>query len=324
MNKKSIVCMLTLAVLFVGCAEKVTINQVFTSIKENNIDVAVEDYNKLNEKNRDEIDEALKELIDNQYSEFLIGNISRGDALVEIIKIKKFDGIIEYADKTSEKMQVLDESRRSFEVAKNDEEKGVYDNAIKMYRLVDKTDTENYEIAQQKIQELKIVMEEQEQQEKQEQEAEKQFVLGETKNCKELIELRFDSYEWMDQILPTNISGSYSYIGDIEGESYFVIKGEVKNISSNTVNISRALIEFKFNDNYNYFGNFTAEGKDKSDFLGENIAPLTVSTCYLYVSVPDEIREKYKNCEIIYGFSNLNNIVTTESECKAVYKLETN
>lgn len=61
--------------------------------------------------------------------------------------------------------------------------------------------------------------------------------LGELKNCNDIIELQFDSSQWMDSILPSNTSSVYSYYEDIEGESYFVLKGTVKNISSETVDI---------------------------------------------------------------------------------------
>lgn len=36
------------------------------------------------------------------------------------------------------------------------------------------------------------------------------------------------SSEWCDKILPSNTSGSYSYMDDNEGEKYFVIRGELK------------------------------------------------------------------------------------------------
>lgn len=44
----------------------------------------------------------------------------------------------------------------------------------------------------------------------------------------EIMTITLHSSEWCDKILPSNTSGSYSYMDDNEGEKYFVIRGELK------------------------------------------------------------------------------------------------
>lgn len=149
--------------------------------------------------------------------------------------------------------------------------------------------------------------------------------LGEVKNCNDIIELQFDSSEWLDTILPTNTSSFYSYYEDVEGESYFVLKGSIKNISADTIDIKfGSLNSFKFNDKYTYTGSFEAEGKDKSDFFGYQLAPLTSATCYLYVSVPDEMKDNYEKCDIELGFSDLKSYVFNKEDCTNLYTISTN
>ena len=205
MNKKSVGYILSLALLFVGCTEKVTVDEVCTNIKENNIDIALEDYKKLNNEEKDEVNNTIKELIDKQYEEFINGNISRGDAQVEIIKKRKFTPVTDYVEEISKKMEVLDNSRKYFDLAKSDEEKGIYDDAIKMYSLVDISDTVNYDIAQKKIEELTALNEEKKKVELEEKLAEEEARSNKyTIEAINIVGTQFDLYDGVEVVIQNN------------------------------------------------------------------------------------------------------------------------
>lgn len=159
MKKLLIATILIMCVLGVACTGS-KLDKVIDSINEKNIEVAVEEYQNLKEDEKIKVDNEVKKLIDEQYQLFIDREISGVDCMAEIMKIKKFSGIEDYAEDINNKVKVLNNSRQSFEKAKELEAKGTVDYAIRNYEAVDKSDTENYEVAQQKISELNVILSE--------------------------------------------------------------------------------------------------------------------------------------------------------------------
>lgn len=126
-------------------------------------------------------------------------------------------------------------------------------------------------------------------------EAEKLNV-GQTITIGDVMELTIESSEWSDEIKPSNTSNFYTYYEDKEGEKYFVIKGKVKNVAGEDldldyVNQSKIIV----NDTYKADVRFEAEESDGTSFYAD-VKPLQTLNFIAYASLSDEA---YNICEKI-------------------------
>ena len=126
----------------------------------------------------------------------------------------------------------------------------------------------------------------------------KPISLNKTVTIGDVMELTLESSEWTDEIIPSNTSGVYSYKSDVEGEKFFVVRGKVKNIAGETmdityVNESQLLI----NDTYKANVNIEAEESDGTSFYGD-VKPLQTLNIVVYASVSDELFDIADNVKL--------------------------
>lgn len=114
--------------------------------------------------------------------------------------------------------------------------------------------------------------------------------------------LTFDAASWSDTIMPTDTSGFYSYMSDIDGESYFWLRGTLKNTAGSAYNVSNMVAKITFDEKYTYNAWLIAED-DGTDFYGYLVNPLSSVTYYIYSSIPDELKTMYSSCQVRFGFS---------------------
>lgn len=113
-------------------------------------------------------------------------------------------------------------------------------------------------------------------------------------NVGNVMTITLASCEWCEEIRPSNTSGVYSYYKDKDGEKYFVIRGELKNLSGKNLDIEYASdAELIINGRYNAHVNLETEENDGTSFYG-NVKPLQTLKLIVYVSVSDEL---YDICE---------------------------
>lgn len=140
--------------------------------------------------------------------------------------------------------------------------------------------------------------------------------------CDGIFEMNITSAEWVDEILPSNTSDWYSYFEDVDGESFFVLRGTIKNISGDVIDIEHCSIsEMVFNNTYRYSASWTAEGDGNDDFHGYQINPLKETNFVMYVSVPDEVKTNFKSCKTTFGFNNLANYAFDWDDCTHIYEI---
>lgn len=106
----------------------------------------------------------------------------------------------------------------------------------------------------------------------------------------DIAEITFTNVSNVEEILPPDTSSVYSYYQDNSGEKYIVLKGEFKNLLTNTFdeydNFSGLL---KLNDKYEYSGVVISfANTDDNDFYSTP-SSLQTMTCYIWISVPDEV-----------------------------------
>lgn len=146
--------------------------------------------------------------------------------------------------------------------------------------------------------------------------------LGEDVVANDVVEFKLDEAVWMEEILPSNTSGIYSYHEDVEGEVFFVIKGTVKNISGETIETKHgSLMEIKFNDKYKYEPDTLIEDNDGKGFNYGEVRPLSTGNFLIYVSVPNEVKENYQNATLTWSFNNMVDYVYPDDVCEFSYEL---
>lgn len=124
----------------------------------------------------------------------------------------------------------------------------------------------------------------------------KNLKLNETVKVGELMEITLSESEWVDSITPSDKSGAYTYYEDQDGEKYFLIRGTLKNLGKEDLDIqwineSEVLI----NETYAFSGSMELESNDGTDFYG-TAKPLQTLNLIIYASVSDEA---YEICETI-------------------------
>lgn len=119
--------------------------------------------------------------------------------------------------------------------------------------------------------------------------------LGDSMKIGNDVTLEFKTYEWCDKIVPSKTDGVYSYMSDVDGEKYLVIRGTITNDSGAEIDPSYcSRVELVMNDKYNYDGEFKVESSDGTDFYG-GAKPLQTLNTVLYFSVPDEAKDKFES-----------------------------
>lgn len=141
--------------------------------------------------------------------------------------------------------------------------------------------------------------------------------------CEGLFEMTATEAVWVDEILPSNTSGVYSYYEDVEGEAFFVVKGAIKNISGDFIDVRfGTMSEIIFNDTYKYTPTWEAESVDGNNFSGYQIQPLQSTNFVIYASVPDELRDSFQSCDLTFGFADdMQNYVYEWEDCDFIYKI---
>lgn len=122
--------------------------------------------------------------------------------------------------------------------------------------------------------------------------------LNQTVTVGDVMELTLESSEWLDEIKPSNTERTYSYKSDIPGEKFFVVKGKVKNIAGESLDISYAQeSQIAVNGTYKASVSIEAEESDGSSFYGA-IKPLQTLNVVIYASVSDELYDLCENVEL--------------------------
>ena len=109
-----------------------------------------------------------------------------------------------------------------------------------------------------------------------------------------MMEFTFEKSSWADKIEPSNKSGWYTYMNDVEGEKYFVITGKAKSLATESFSVDGISdIEILINGQYKFSGNIQVEETDRHGF-SDSIKPLQESVIIVYASITDEA---YKICK---------------------------
>ena len=122
--------------------------------------------------------------------------------------------------------------------------------------------------------------------------------LGNSFDVGEIMTITLNSSEWCEEILPSNTSGVYSYYKDVEGEKYFIVHGEIKNLSGESIDIQYAgQAEMLINGKYKLSAKMETEESDGTSFYG-SVKPLQTLPLIIYASASDELYEMCKDVKV--------------------------
>lgn len=134
--------------------------------------------------------------------------------------------------------------------------------------------------------------------------------LNQTVTVGDAMEITLESSEWAERILPPDTSGSYSYVDDKEDEKYFVVKGKVKNLAGENLEISFRGIKASLLINGKYKADVEINGVQPTAFYGD-IKPLQTLDVIFYASVTDEVYDLCNYAELTLKAINDANYIST-------------
>lgn len=122
------------------------------------------------------------------------------------------------------------------------------------------------------------------------------------------------SAEWDKEIRPSNTSGNYSCIELENGKKYFIARAKVKNITNKIIDPADNIkCSLTINNEYSLEGNVAVESSSHRDFNG-TIEPLQENNVVMYIPVPDDVFEQYKEATLHMQFYNNKNAIGVISD----------
>ena len=137
----------------------------------------------------------------------------------------------------------------------------------------------------------------------------------------EVVEFKLDEMLWMEEIHSSN---GVSYYDSEEGNIFFVLKGTIKNISSNKIDTKYGSIgKIYFNGKYEYDIDTVVDIPGSSHF-NSDLNPLNEGIFYMFAKVPYEIREIYERFDLKYAFDKMTGFCSDiEKDVKYLYRIST-
>lgn len=118
----------------------------------------------------------------------------------------------------------------------------------------------------------------------------------------DIFEVTLTKSEWRKKV-ESSYEDSRRYYESKEGETYFVVQGKLKNISSKEINSDDlAKCELTVNDKYSTKGFVVAEIKEQGFELFYNVKPLEEVNVFFFVEVTDEMKQKCNKAELKASF----------------------
>ena len=96
--------------------------------------------------------------------------------------------------------------------------------------------------------------------------------------------------------------GTYSYYKSDNGDPFFYIYGNLKNLGGKPVDVRNIYVQFCFDEKYNYKGTVEGVSSDYSNFITD-VSPLASTDFYMYTSVPQELINSFSTCTVRVGFT---------------------
>lgn len=114
------------------------------------------------------------------------------------------------------------------------------------------------------------------------------------------VEMSFSSYELTDEV---RTSPKTVLATDLEKDTqWFCVKGNIKNLTGNEVDISRSFhVEYVFDDKYTYG---VSNLRYREDIGDNRVSPMEKGDFVMCAPIPNEVLNSYSKCSIVIYFYN--------------------
>ena len=117
----------------------------------------------------------------------------------------------------------------------------------------------------------------------------------------DVMEITLTNSEWCDTLYPSNTSGTYSYYENVDGETYFVVRGSLKSFASQSFDVDYcSKAQLLINNKYKVPVWMELEELDGTSFYGE-VKPLQTLNMIMYSSVSDELYNVFEEAELDFS-----------------------
>ena len=151
------------------------------------------------------------------------------------------------------------------------------------------------------------------------------ITLGQKVVIEDVMEFTVNTCSWEDKILPSDISGTYSYKADQEDETYLVLRGTLTNLNGNSFDVKYIQeSEIRINDKYTFSILMDGEDTDGKGF-GDATKPLQTVNFVIYASVSDGVKDIFESATVTLNILNdperTKYFFDAEDECKNTYTI---
>lgn len=134
-------------------------------------------------------------------------------------------------------------------------------------------------------------------------------------------EIYLDRVSIDEEVFPRDTSGVYMYLPAIEGKKYFQLIGSLKNTFTTMYEIDNTMVQFIFDDTYEYTGFLKADAGVFKAF-DYQVDPFVTVDIHIIGEIPDELINGFSKCTIELGFAENFEKVQNLDSCDYKYKIE--
>lgn len=120
---------------------------------------------------------------------------------------------------------------------------------------------------------------------------------------------------------PKDTSGVFMYLPATEGKKYFQVIGALKNTYTSMYEIKNTVVQFIFDDKYEYSG-FLKADSGLFEAYDYQVDPFETVDFHLIGEIPDELINSFSKCIVEFGFKENFEKVRNFESCDYKYRLE--
>lgn len=115
-------------------------------------------------------------------------------------------------------------------------------------------------------------------------------------------EITLTGGEWVDEVFPPDTSSFYNYYERKDGMAYFVVRGTIKNISSQPSRLGSGTstglaCTYRFNDEYDITASVMIEDGNRFD---DELQAMEARNMVVFASVSNDIKAAFTNCKATF------------------------
>lgn len=147
------------------------------------------------------------------------------------------------------------------------------------------------------------------------------LTLGEKVHTEKVAEFTFTELYWTDDVLGTLPDNGIQFFGKETDATYLVVKGTVTNLNNREIDLDYSTYkEAVVDETYTYTAHWMYLMTNGQRYTRTLPAGQT-RECYLFVSIPNTVKEKLKKVRITLGYTDMSAYVVGFDKCESIYSV---